>query len=592
MRVDFCSKLDGMLGTGSSSRPPLDLVFVLDESGSMDSCFPDDSDRRSKLAVAIEGLLKICGQLTPSDNIALVGFTTSTTVHAPLTAVRSTFIAEIEAITRRIKAGGGTHLLGGLSKGYDLLGPTKSKRGGTPRQRRVVFLTDMESSRQDEEQVLKLASEKVLEESASYLTVVGIGVDLAVNTVDAISAIPGARYVSATSASEFLSTVAVDFNYDVTPIAFNITMTLPSSLAFTRIYGSAELNSVPRGATTATISTEFPVPLDANRSTHGGIYLCQLEEADFVTSDVDSSNKKRKRKSGATSANEMIVTWRDALGNNQEKRVALEIPPLLSPSPSPSSSSSSSSSSAPVIERISTHCDPGLRKAILLAEYVSLLTNYAYREKEDDITGGEEGKTEEKEADGDLSLLKLVKKGPKAVVDCEDWSNYKTAPKPLVLHAKTVREFSSFKTSLLAEMAVSGDDTLFHGNQNVLQTIDQVIEVESSALVVVINDIKKAHETSTKDAADEDEEEGGDNAPRGLTCPISLTIMEDPVIAADGHTYERSSIETWINTHKNNRAPHGYQAPVLSPTTNLPLQHENLIPNHALKMVIQDFETR
>jgi SUMO ligase MMS21 Smc5/6 complex component len=31
-----------------------------------------------------------------------------------------------------------------------------------------------------------------------------------------------------------------------------------------------------------------------------------------------------------------------------------------------------------------------------------------------------------------------------------------------------------------------------------------------------------------------------------MVCPITFKIMEDPVIAADGHTYERSAIQEWI----------------------------------------------
>jgi hypothetical protein len=31
-----------------------------------------------------------------------------------------------------------------------------------------------------------------------------------------------------------------------------------------------------------------------------------------------------------------------------------------------------------------------------------------------------------------------------------------------------------------------------------------------------------------------------------LRCPISLELMEDPVIALDGHTYEREAIEKWF----------------------------------------------
>jgi pyridoxal/pyridoxine/pyridoxamine kinase len=31
-----------------------------------------------------------------------------------------------------------------------------------------------------------------------------------------------------------------------------------------------------------------------------------------------------------------------------------------------------------------------------------------------------------------------------------------------------------------------------------------------------------------------------------LSCPISMQLMTDPVMADDGHTYQRDAIETWI----------------------------------------------
>ena len=34
---------------------------------------------------------------------------------------------------------------------------------------------------------------------------------------------------------------------------------------------------------------------------------------------------------------------------------------------------------------------------------------------------------------------------------------------------------------------------------------------------------------------------------KGLVCPLSRDIMRDPVICADGHTYDRPSIEFWLN---------------------------------------------
>jgi hypothetical protein len=32
----------------------------------------------------------------------------------------------------------------------------------------------------------------------------------------------------------------------------------------------------------------------------------------------------------------------------------------------------------------------------------------------------------------------------------------------------------------------------------------------------------------------------------GLVCPLTQEIMMDPVVAADGHTYERRALEIWL----------------------------------------------
>jgi len=57
-------------------------------------------------------------------------------------------------------------------------------------------------------------------------------------------------------------------------------------------------------------------------------------------------------------------------------------------------------------------------------------------------------------------------------------------------------------------------------------------------------------------------------------CPITRDVMEDPVSAKDGHTYEREAIEMWF--HNNSR----------SPKTNEQISTE-LIPNYALKSAIE-----
>ena len=57
-------------------------------------------------------------------------------------------------------------------------------------------------------------------------------------------------------------------------------------------------------------------------------------------------------------------------------------------------------------------------------------------------------------------------------------------------------------------------------------------------------------------------------------CPISREIMSDPVIATDGHTYERQMIAEWLRIKRT------------SPLTNERMDSNVLLPNHTLKKVI------
>jgi len=68
------------------------------------------------------------------------------------------------------------------------------------------------------------------------------------------------------------------------------------------------------------------------------------------------------------------------------------------------------------------------------------------------------------------------------------------------------------------------------------------------------------------------------NPPNSMLCPIGLALMTDPVMAADGHSYERMNIERWLQDHDS------------SPKTMLHLSNKNLIPNHSLRNAIEEFK--
>ena len=65
--------------------------------------------------------------------------------------------------------------------------------------------------------------------------------------------------------------------------------------------------------------------------------------------------------------------------------------------------------------------------------------------------------------------------------------------------------------------------------------------------------------------------EGEESVPAALICPITQSIMADPVCTMDGQTYERAAILAWLAKSAT------------SPMTGEPLQSTRLIPNIAIK---------
>ncbi|KAJ6766688.1 U-BOX DOMAIN-CONTAINING PROTEIN 21 [Salix purpurea] len=66
--------------------------------------------------------------------------------------------------------------------------------------------------------------------------------------------------------------------------------------------------------------------------------------------------------------------------------------------------------------------------------------------------------------------------------------------------------------------------------------------------------------------------------PRHFCCPISLDLMKDPVTLSTGITYDRESIDKWIEDGN-----------LTCPVTNQVLPSFDQIPNHSLRKMIQDW---
>ncbi|KAH6559334.1 hypothetical protein KP509_1Z013500 [Ceratopteris richardii] len=73
------------------------------------------------------------------------------------------------------------------------------------------------------------------------------------------------------------------------------------------------------------------------------------------------------------------------------------------------------------------------------------------------------------------------------------------------------------------------------------------------------------------------EKPGSPIVPDDFRCPISLELMRDPVIVATGQTYERASIERWLEGHRT------------CPKTRAVLPHTILTPNYVLRSLIEQW---
>ena len=66
--------------------------------------------------------------------------------------------------------------------------------------------------------------------------------------------------------------------------------------------------------------------------------------------------------------------------------------------------------------------------------------------------------------------------------------------------------------------------------------------------------------------------------PSHFRCPVTLDLMKDPVTISTGISYDRDSIEKWIEEGNN-----------MCPVTKKVLTNFDMIPNHAIRRMIQDW---
>lgn len=339
--------LDSSLTVGEFERPVLDLVAVLDVSGSMSSPFNDyyyydatgakrsvDEDGglgRTKMEAAAESLCALTEQLESDDRLGIVLFNSSAHVAKPLRDVGETDMSAIRRHIREVRAGGGTNMEAGFETARGLLEDADSD---DEREHRVVFMTDaMPNTGETRGSSLAALVDSAAEDGV-YTTFVGMGLDENERLMQELSAVRGANHYFVHSAAEFERRLGEEFNYMVSPLVFDLSLSVDADgYEIDGVYGVPDADEAD--GEVLHVTTLFPSPTSDGES-RGGVILVRLRR----TGDGDGSV-------------DLDVSWDEGDGRSRSTHVDVSLPNA-------------------------THYDGvGVRKAVALARYGRVLREWA-----------------------------------------------------------------------------------------------------------------------------------------------------------------------------------------------------------------------
>ena len=189
-------------------RSPLNLAVVVDRSGSMEG---------DKLNAVKQALSRLIDQLDGRDRLAIVMFDDRVDVLVESTPVESR--DAIKAKLSDIWARGSTDMASGLRTGF---AQVALNGGGEGVSDRVMVFTDAMTNTgdTDTETFIALANDNA--QRGVGLTVFGVGTDLNQDLVLAISKLRGGNYFYLKDAAKISTVFDVDFDYLVTPLAYDL----------------------------------------------------------------------------------------------------------------------------------------------------------------------------------------------------------------------------------------------------------------------------------------------------------------------------------------------------------------------------------
>jgi Ca-activated chloride channel family protein len=413
--------LNSNLTEDTFKRNPLNLLICIDRSGSMSSPFNryhydkhrsktnedenTDYDTRSKMLITIEVVSKVLDHLKPNDRLSIITFDNATSVIQTMTNLTEINMENLKSELSKINANGGTNMSAAIdccASIFEDASLTKDNEYNN----RILFLTDAQPNQGNLRENHFYSRIEQLAKHRIYTTFIGVGIDLNTQLISSITKHRGANYFSVHDSKKFLRLLDEDFDLILTPLVFNVNMKFQSDLFDVEyVYGSPEWDENKQDELIK-INTLFPSRTDEDDCTRGGIVLLKL---------------KVKQSAAATSNTtaHFSVTYENRVGKTYEEKQLIDIN---------------------ATDEIN-YANSGIRKGILLVNYVTLLKQW--------INHARESKYNKKKILFNLNETNAENLG--------EWERQSTE---LVVSNQYQEQFKTFLAYFESEMAVLNDKDL------------------------------------------------------------------------------------------------------------------------------------
>jgi Ca-activated chloride channel family protein len=276
-------------GIDSFERPPLDLMFAIDISGSMGGAMEqyyydspeqrDSSSDKNKMEATKDVLKNVIQKLNTDDRFGIVFYNQQGTIGKPLRSVSNVDTEKIISEIDDLRESGGTNLLDGFNTAVDEIKEFADiNTGSHNRESRIMFMTDaMTNTGETGELQIEKRFKEVADENI-YTTFIGVGIDTNPDLIDTLTSTRGANHYFVDSVEEFNEKINKEFTYAVTPLVFDLSMIVEGDgFEIDGVYGSPNEDASTSGEV-MNVKTLFPSHGD--EGTKGGVIVISISEAE------------------------------------------------------------------------------------------------------------------------------------------------------------------------------------------------------------------------------------------------------------------------------------------------------------------------